>query len=74
MNFSKNSVNFRHHAYAEMKCAAPPGGTFAILLPGPALSTAWQKPILPHKAVHEGPISKEKLLVGDFREAQMLAP
>jgi hypothetical protein len=29
---------FRRHAPAEKKCAASPGGTFFILLRGPALS------------------------------------
>jgi hypothetical protein len=35
----KPAATFRHHARAEKKCAASPGGTFLILLQGFALST-----------------------------------
>jgi hypothetical protein len=38
---------FRHHARAEKKCAASPGGTFFILLPDLALSTQRPDPLNP---------------------------
>jgi hypothetical protein len=46
----------------KMKCAASPGGTFGILLPAPALSTARGKPIR-DSILPQGPILKENLLV-----------
>jgi hypothetical protein len=37
-HFDLLNTAFRGHARAEKKCAASPGGTFFILLRGPALS------------------------------------
>jgi hypothetical protein len=54
---------FQHHARAEKKCAASPGGTFFILLPDLALST--QRPIRldPDSIAPQPQILTEKLLV-----------
>jgi hypothetical protein len=63
---------FRGHARAEKKCAASPGGTFFILLPGPVLSTHAQSQWIRLNCAVTAD-SKGKLLVARREGLEILA-
>jgi hypothetical protein len=69
----KPIATFRHHARAEMKCAASPGGTFFILVPGFGLSTRALARAESDSIMPQVPILKEKLLVVGLSGLAMLA-
>src|SRR6266568_977529 len=63
---------FSDYARAEKKCAASPGGTFFILVPGLALSTRCPATV-PRLNYAASTDSKGKLLVDGLGALQMLA-
>jgi hypothetical protein len=72
-HFRKPAPPFRHHAQAEKKCAASPGGTFFILLQSLALSTRASNQRFADSNSPQAPILKENLLVAGIRGLQKLA-
>jgi hypothetical protein len=71
--YPKPATTFRHHAPAEKKCAASPGGTFFILFQGFALSTRGTEYRFADSNSPQAPILKEKLLVAGIWGLQTLA-